>query len=838
MSLFNRNNTENDREIKKLQAIVDQILSLGEKYEALSDDELRSATVTLKGKIVLGASLDSILPDAYALVKEAAKRVIGIDLYPVQLMGGIVLHQGRIAEMKTGEGKTYTCLLPAFLNALEGKGVHVVTVNDYLAKRDKEDVGRVHEFLGLTTGVILNDMKPEERQKAYNCDITYVTNNELGFDYLRDNMAKKKEDQVLRGLHYAIIDEADSILIDEARTPLIISGSSKENIQLYQFADVFVTTLREGTRSTVSKMDILAGERAEETGDYIVDKKEKVTNLTERGVLKAEKFFRINNLSDLKNVDILRAINNALRAHTLFEKDVDYVVKDDEVLIVDEFTGRILPGRRFSDGLHQALEAKEHVKIQNASNTLATITFQNFFNKYDKKAGMTGTAKTEEEEFIDVYGMDVVVIPTNKPVKRIDWEDKVYKTKDEKYDAVIADIKDCYRRGQPVLVGTVSVEVSEYLSGRLDEEELPHTVLNAKNHEKEAEIVSHAGERGAITIATNMAGRGTDIKLPDETRDMGLKVIGTERHESRRIDNQLIGRSGRQGDYGESMFIISLEDDLFQHYCPEKLLKTFENLDTEPGGYIYNKTLRNATGDCQRRIEGEHRETRKRLCEYDEVINTQRDKIYEERKIVLDGIESMSEEIAKMSDAFISDLVDVSCENDKHESWDMDYINEMFSHAYDCPMKFILVSSLALGENPEEGCTLIGDQRRYTKKDLTEELSGIAAGLLKEKEAAFNIEGVQNKDALDQVQRRILLGSVDKYWQNHIDYMDKLKQGIGLAAYGQKDPVTEYRLAGFDAFEETMKNIRLDVISTFMHLKLNIVTGEQYKKMQEEKTLA
>ena len=837
MSLFSRKN-ENDKEIKKLNTIVDQILSLKSKYENLSDDGLREVTTSLKARIILGESLDSILPEAYALVKEAAKRVIGIDLYPVQLMGGIVLHQGRIAEMKTGEGKTYTCLLPAFLNALEGKGVHVVTVNDYLAKRDKEDVGRVHEFLGLSTGVILNDMKPEERQAAYNCDITYVTNNELGFDYLRDNMAKKKEDQVLRGLHYAIIDEADSILIDEARTPLIISGSSKENIQLYQFVDVFVTTLREGTRSTVSKMDILAGERAEETGDYIVDEKDKIANLTERGVMKAEKFFRIDNLSDLKNVDILRAINNALRAHTLFEKDVDYVVKDDEVLIVDEFTGRILPGRRFSDGLHQALEAKEHVKIQNASNTLATITFQNFFNKFDKKAGMTGTAKTEEEEFIDVYGMDVVVIPTNRPLKRLDWEDKIFKTKDEKFNAIIDEIIDCHRRGQPVLVGTVSVEISEYLSERLNELNLPHTVLNAKNHEKEAEIVSHAGERGSITIATNMAGRGTDIKLSDDTKDKGLKVIGTERHESRRIDNQLIGRSGRQGDYGESQFIISLEDDLFIHYCPERLLKAFNNLEETPGKPLNNKTLANATSDCQKRIESEHRDIRKRLCEYDEVINSQRDKIYEERKIVLDGIEPMTEEIKRMSDAFIDDLVEISCENNKSESWDMDYINDMFSHTYNYPSKFILMSDSSLTKKPEEDCVVIGNLIRYTKKDLTDDLNKTASKLLAEKEASFSIDGIKNTDALDQVQRRLLLGSVDKFWQNHIDYMDRLKQGIGLAAYGQKDPVTEYRLAGFDAFEEVMKNIRLDVISTFMHLKLNIVTGEQYQKMQEEKELA
>ena len=837
MSLFSRKN-ENDKEIKKLNVVVNQILSLNDKYENLSDDELREVTTSLKARIILGESLDSILPEAYALVKEAAKRVIGIALYPVQLMGGIVLHQGRIAEMKTGEGKTYTCLLPAFLNALEGKGVHVVTVNDYLAKRDKEDVGRVHEFLGLSTGVILNDMKPEERQAAYNCDITYVTNNELGFDYLRDNMAKKKEDQVLRGLHYAIIDEADSILIDEARTPLIISGSSKENIQLYQFADVFVTTLREGTRSTVSKMDILAGERAEETGDYIVEKKDKITNLTERGVMKAEKFFRIDNLSDLKNVDILRAINNALRAHTLFEKDVDYVVKDDEVLIVDEFTGRILPGRRFSDGLHQALEAKEHVKIQNASNTLATITFQNFFNKFDKKAGMTGTAKTEEEEFIDVYGMDVVVIPTNKPLKRLDWEDKIFKTKDEKFDAIIDEIIDCHRRGQPVLVGTVSVEISEYLSERLNELELPHTVLNAKNHEKEAEIVSHAGERGSITIATNMAGRGTDIKLSDDTKDMGLKVIGTERHESRRIDNQLVGRSGRQGDYGESQFIISLEDDLFIHYCPERLLKAFNNLEETPGKPLNNKTLANATSDCQKRIESEHRDVRKRLCEYDEVINSQRDKIYEERKIVLDGIEPMTEEIKRMSDAFIEDLVEVSCENNKSDSWDMDYINDMISHAYNYPSKFVLASDSNLTETPEENCVVIGSLIKYTKKELVDDLTKTASELLSEKEASFSIDGIKNNDALDQVQRRLLLGSVDKFWQDHIDYMDRLKQGIGLAAYGQKDPVTEYRLAGFDAFEEVMKNIRLDVISTFMHLKLNIVTGEQYQKIQEEKELA
>ena len=593
--------TRSQREVKRIMPLVNKIESLRPDMQKLTDDELRGKTREFKKRLEEGATLDDILPEAFAVVREGAKRVLGMEHFQVQLIGGIILHQGRIAEMKTGEGKTLVATLPSYLNALEGKGVHVVTVNDYLAKRDAEEMGRVHEFLGLTVGVVLNDMKPEERRAAYNCDITYVTNNELGFDYLRDNMVIYKEQLVQRDLHYCIIDEVDSILIDEARTPLIISGQSGKSTKLYEVCDILAQQLERGEAShEMTKMAAIMGEEVIETGDFVVNEKDKIVNLTEQGVKKVEKFFNIENLADPENLEIQHNIILALRAHNLMHRDQDYVVKDDEVMIVDEFTGRIMPGRRYSDGLHQAIEAKEHVKVKRESKTLATITFQNFFNKYDKKGGMTGTALTEEKEFRDIYAMDVVEIPTNKPVQRKDLDDAVYMTKKEKFNAVVQSVKEAYEKKQPVLVGTITIETSELISRMLKREGIPHNVLNAKFHELEAEIVAQAGQAGAVTIATNMAGRGTDIKLDDVARAAGgLKIIGTERHESRRIDNQLRGRSGRQGDPGESRFYISLEDDLMRLFGSERLMKVFTSLGVAENEQIEHKMLSNAIEKAQ-----------------------------------------------------------------------------------------------------------------------------------------------------------------------------------------------------------------------------------------------
>ena len=657
--------TRSQREVKRIMPLVKKIEDLRPEMQKLTDEELRGKTREFKKRLEEGATLDDLLPEAFATVREAAKRVLGMEHFEVQLIGGIVLHQGRIAEMKTGEGKTLVATLPSYLNALEGKGVHVVTVNDYLAKRDADEMGQVHRFLGLTVGVVLNDMKPEERREAYNCDITYVTNNELGFDYLRDNMVIYKEQLVQRDLHYCIIDEVDSILIDEARTPLIISGQSGKSTKLYEVCDILAQQLERGEAShEMTKMAAIMGEEVIETGDFVVNEKDKIVNLTEQGVKKVEKFFSIENLADPENLEIQHNIILALRAHNLMHRDQDYVVKDDEVMIVDEFTGRIMPGRRYSDGLHQAIEAKEHVKVKRESKTLATITFQNFFNKYDKKGGMTGTALTEEKEFRDIYAMDVVEIPTNKPVQRKDLDDAVYMTKKEKFNAVVQSVKEAHEKQQPVLVGTITIETSELISRMLKREGIPHNVLNAKFHELEAEIVAQAGQAGAVTIATNMAGRGTDIKLDDVSRAAGgLKIIGTERHESRRIDNQLRGRSGRQGDPGESRFYISLEDDLMRLFGSERLMKVFTSLGVAENEQIEHKMLSNAIEKAQEKIEFNNFGIRKNLLDYDQVNNEQREIIYKERRQVLDG-ENMRDAIYKMITDIVDNAVDMCFSED------------------------------------------------------------------------------------------------------------------------------------------------------------------------------
>ncbi|MCF0143081.1 MAG: preprotein translocase subunit SecA, partial [Parasporobacterium sp.] len=763
-----------------------------------SDDEMRAKTAELKERVAGGESLDDVLTIAFALVREATRRVLGTEHYPVQLMGGIVLHQGRIAEMKTGEGKTQTCLLPAFLNALEGKGVHIVTVNDYLANRDAEWMGQVHRFLGLTVGVVLNSMTSAERQEAYNCDITYITNNELGFDYLRDNMVVRKEDQVQRELHFAIVDEVDSVLIDEARTPLIISGQSAKSTKLYELCDILAKQLRKGEAKELSKMDVLMGERVEETGDFVVNEKEKVVNLTEQGVTRVEEFFRIDNLADPENLDIQHNIILALRAHYLMHRDQDYVVKDNEVLIVDEFTGRIMPGRRYSDGLHQAIEAKEHVDVKRESKTLATITFQNFFNKYYKKAGMTGTAKTEENEFQNIYGMDVVEIPTNVPVQRKDLDDAVYKSKKEKYNAVIEAIVEAHEKGQPVLVGTITIETSELISNLLKKRGIKHNVLNAKFHEMEAQIVAEAGQHGAVTIATNMAGRGTDIKLDDEARAAGgLKIIGTERHEARRIDNQLRGRSGRQGDPGESKFYISLEDDLMRLFGSERLMSIFTALGVE-GEEIHHKMLSDAIEKAQIKIENNNFGIRKNLLEYDQVMNEQREIIYKERGRVLNG-ESMRESILTMVDATMENIVNSAIEEGtRPEEWDMDGFNAMMTPVFALAPLKLTDAQLTPA---------------YTKDKFRTDMVNVGRQLYAHKETEFPVE-----EMLREVERVVLLRVIDRHWMDHIDDMDQLRQGVGLAAYGQKDPLVEYKMSGYDMFDGMIAGIQEDTVRTMMHL--------------------
>ena len=756
--------------------------------------------------------MDDLLPEAFATVREAAKRVLGMEHYRVQIIGGIILHQGRIAEMKTGEGKTLVSTLPAYLNALEGKGVCIVTVNDYLAKRDSEWMGQVHEFLGLKVGVVLNSMTNDERREAYNCDITYVTNNELGFDYLRDNMVIYKEQLVQRGLHYAIIDEVDSVLIDEARTPLIISGQSGKSTKLYEACDILATQLKRGEDvPEYSKMDAIMGIEQEETGDFVVNEKDKVVNLTQEGVKKVEQFFKIDNLADAENLEIQHNVILALRAHNLMFRDQDYVVKDNEVMIVDEFTGRIMPGRRYSDGLHQAIEAKEHVKVKRESKTLATITFQNFFNKFDKKAGMTGTALTEEKEFRDIYGMDVIEIPTNKPVQRIDHHDAVYKTKKEKYRAVVEEVKKAHEKGQPVLVGTINIDTSELLSGMLKREGIPHTVLNAKFHELEAEIVAGAGQHGAVTIATNMAGRGTDIKLDDDARAAGgLKIIGTERHESRRIDNQLRGRSGRQGDVGESQFFISLEDDLMRLFGSDKLMDAFNALGVPENEQIQHKMLTSAIEKAQQKIEANNYGIRKNLLEYDQVMNDQREIIYKERLRVLNG-ESMRDAIFKMITDRVESCVDtcISSEIPKDE-WDLNELNQL------------LLPIIPLEPITEE---TIADIRN--NKELKHLLKEKAVKLYEAKETEF-----PEPEQFRELERVVLLKVIDQKWMDHIDDMDQLRQGIGLQAYGQRDPLVEYKMAGFDMFDEMTANIQEDTIRLLYHVKIEQkVEREQVAKV-------
>ena len=792
--------THSDRELKRITPLVDKVESYRDGMKALSDEELRGKTKEYKERLEKGETLDDLLPEAYATVREAASRVLGMEHYRVQIIGGIILHQGRIAEMKTGEGKTLVSTLPAYLNALEGKGVYIVTVNDYLAKRDSEWMGKVHEFLGLTVGVVLNDMSNDERRDAYNCDITYITNNELGFDYLRDNMVIYKEQLVQRGLHYAIIDEVDSVLIDEARTPLIISGQSGKSTKLYEACDILAQQLTRGEDvPEYSKMDAIMGIEQEETGDFIVNEKDKLVNLTQQGVEKVEKFFHIDNLADPENLEIQHNVILALRAHYLMFRDQDYVVKDNEVMIVDEFTGRIMPGRRYSDGLHQAIEAKEHVKVKRESKTLATITFQNFFNKFDKKAGMTGTALTEEKEFRDIYGMDVIEIPTNKPIQRIDHHDAVYKTKKEKYRAVVEEVKKAHEKGQPVLVGTINIDTSELLSGMLKREGIPHTVLNAKFHEMEAEIVAGAGQHGAVTIATNMAGRGTDIKLDEESRAAGgLKIIGTERHESRRIDNQLRGRSGRQGDPGESRFYISLEDDLMRLFGSEKLMGVFNTLGVEDGEQIEHKMLSNAIEKAQKKIEANNFGIRKNLLEYDQVMNEQREIIYAERRRVLDG-ESMRDTIYSMITEYVENMTDrfASTEVDPEE-WDIKGF-EINLHG--------VIPQMELPS--EEEC------RQMRQKELKHLLKERAVKAYESKEAEF-----PEAEQLREVERVILLKVIDARWMDHIDDMEILREGIGLQAYGQRDPLVEYKMMGYDMFGEMTNAIAETTIRTLFHLRV------------------
>ena len=789
--------THSEREVKRIMPLVEKIEKLRPTMIELSDEELRGKTAEYKKRLAEGENLDDLLPEAYATVRESARRVLNMEHYRVQLIGGIILHQGRIAEMRTGEGKTLVSTLPAYLNALEGKGVHVVTVNDYLAHRDSEWMGKVHEFLGLTVGCVLNSMDSEERRKQYNCDITYITNNEDGFDYLRDNMVIYKEQLVQRDLHYAIIDEVDSVLIDEARTPLIISGQSGKSTKLYEVCDILAKQLERGEASgEVTKMSAIMGEEITETGDYIVNEKDKVVTLTQDGVKKVEQFFQIDNLSDPENLEIQHNINLALRAHSLMHRDQDYVVKDDEVLIVDDFTGRIMPGRRYSDGLHQAIEAKEHVKVKRESKTLATITFQNFFNKYKKKAGMTGTALTEEKEFRDIYGMDVVEIPTNRPVLRKDLDDAVYMTKKEKFHAVVDEIEKAHEKGQPVLVGTITIETSELLSGMLKRRGISHKVLNAKFHELEAEIVAEAGRHGAVTIATNMAGRGTDIKLDDEAKAAGgLKIIGTERHESRRIDNQLRGRSGRQGDPGESRFYISLEDDLMRLFGSERLMSIFKSIGVAENEQIEHKMLSSAIEKAQMKIEGNNYGIRKNLLEYDQVNNEQREIIYKERRRVLDG-ESMRDSIFKMITDIVDNTVDMCISDDQDTSeWNLQELNGLLIPII--PLPKIEIS------------------QKMKKNELKQMLKEQAVKLYEMKEAEF-----PEPEQIRELERVILLKVIDRKWMDHIDDMDQLRQGIGLQAYGQKDPLVEYKMSAYEMFDAMSAAIQEDTLKLLYHVSM------------------
>ena len=792
--------THSEREIKRIEPLANQIEALEPEYEKLSDEQLGAKTAEFRERLEKGETLDDLLVEAYAAVREAAKRTLGQRAYHVQLLGAIILHQGRIAEMKTGEGKTLVLTFPSYLNALEGKGVHVVTVNDYLAKRDTEWMGQIHRFLGLSVGCILNSMSNDERREAYACDITYATNNELGFDYLRDNRVIYKEQLVMRDLHFAIIDEVDSVLIDEARTPLIISGQSGKSTSLYEACDILARQLKRGTEKELSKMDVIMGEDSQESGDFIVNEKDKNVNLTEEGVGKVEKFFHIENLADPQNLEIQHNIILALRAHYLMARDKDYVVKDDEVLIVDDFTGRIMPGRRYSDGLHQAIEAKEHVKVKRESKTLATITFQNFFNKYTRKCGATGTALTEEKEFREIYGMDVVEVPTNRSIARKDLNDAVYKTKKEKMEAVIEEIVAAHETGQPVLVGTITIEASEEISALLKKRGVPHKVLNAKFHELEAEIIADAGQMGAVTIATNMAGRGTDIKLGEGVKELGgLKIIGTERHESRRIDNQLRGRSGRQGDPGESRFYISLEDDLMRLFGSERMIAMFNSLGLPDGEQIEHKMLNSAIEKAQKKIESNNFAIRKNLLEYDLVNNEQREIIYGERRKVLDG-ENMRDSIFKMITETVENAVNRCISEDAlPEEWDLAELN-----------------SLLLPILPIPPITLDDEMMKHGKRDmLVQKLKEDAMRFYEAKEAEF-----PEKEQLREVERVILLGVIDRKWMDHIDDMDQLRQGIGLQALGQRNPLTEYKFMGYDMFDAMTTAIAEETVRGLMHLRI------------------
>ena len=802
--------THSEHELKRIYPIVDKVESYRDAMGALSDEQLKGKTKEFKERLAKGETLDDILPEAYAVVREAGKRVLGMEHYRVQIIGGIILHQGRIAEMRTGEGKTLVSTLPAYLNALTEEGVLVVTVNDYLAKRDAEWMGQIHKFLGLSVGIVLHDMKDDERRAAYACDITYVTNNELGFDYLRDNMAIYKEQIVLRGLKYCIIDEVDSVLIDEARTPLIISGQSGKSTKLYELCDVLARQLVRGEyKGEMTKMQAIMQEEIEEDGDFIVNEKDKVVNLTEQGIHKVEQFFHIDNYADPENLEIQHNVTLALRAHNLMFRDKDYVVKDDEVMIVDEFTGRIMPGRRYSDGLHQAIEAKEHVKVKRESKTLATITFQNFFNKFEKKAGMTGTALTEEKEFREIYNMDVVEVPTNKPVQRIDYDDAVYKTKKGKFNAVVQSVIESHEKGQPVLVGTITIETSELVSEMLRKKGIPHNVLNAKFHEKEAEIVAEAGKHGAVTIATNMAGRGTDIKLDDEARAAGgLKIIGSERHESRRIDNQLRGRAGRQGDPGESRFYISLEDDLMRLFGQERLMNVFNKLGVGEDEQIEHKMLSNAIESAQKKIETNNYGIRSHLLEYDQVMNEQREIIYAERNRVLNG-ESMRNSVLKMITDFVESVVNCCINDDKDaKEWDYKEINEL------------LLPTIPLA--PVEYNDTIKN-----KNELLHSLKEQAVKFYEDKEALFT-----EPEQIREIERVVLLKVIDRKWMDHIDDMDQLKQGIGLQAYGQKDPVIQYKMMGYDMFDTMTQGITEDTVRLLMHIQVEQkVEREQVAKV-------
>ena len=803
--------THSEREIKRIEPLVNKIEELRPAMQALSDDELRARTDEFKKRFSEGETLDDLLPEAFATAREAARRVLNMEPYRVQLIGGIILHQGRIAEMRTGEGKTLVAVLPSYLNAIEGKGVHVVTVNDYLVKRDAEWMGQVHEFLGLKVGMVLNSMTSEERQKNYNCDITYVTNNELGFDYLRDNMVIYKEQLVLRGLHFAIIDEVDSVLIDEARTPLIISGQSGKSTALYEMCDMLACRMQRGAdMQELTKMDAIMGVVQEETGDFIVNEKDKVINLTEAGVKKVEDFFHIENFADPENLEIQHNIILALRAHNLMFRDQDYVVKDEQVLIVDEFTGRIMPGRRYSDGLHQAIEAKEKVKVKRESKTLATITFQNFFNLFEKKCGMTGTALTEEKEFREIYGMDVVEIPTNVPVIRKDLQDAVYKTRAEKLKAIVDAVAEAHAKNQPVLVGTITIEASEELSKLLSKRGIQHKVLNAKFHEMEAEIVADAGIHGAVTIATNMAGRGTDIKLDEEARAAGgLKIIGTERHESRRIDNQLRGRSGRQGDPGESKFYISLQDDLMRLFGSERLIGMFNALGVPEGQEIEHKALTSAIESAQKKIENNNFGIRKNLLEYDRVMSEQREIIYDERLRVLNG-ESMRDFVYKMITDITENCVDISINEDADvEEWDFKELNSL------------LIPTIPLQPVTAERVS------KPKKNSLKQQLKEEAVKLYESKEAEF-----PNAEAIRELERVILLKVIDRKWMDHIDDMEQLRQGIGLQAYGQRDPLVEYKMNGYNMFDEMTQNIKEETVRLLFHIKVEQkVEREQVAKV-------